>query len=221
MKNIYSLTLLLSLSSVIATAQINFHRLSIGLAGGLTNNHGDLNSPQPSKVIGGSGSFYFSPFLNADIELQKGTLSGYETYNSRHFQNDFYAVTLSGKIHLGQFLPALRRSHGRASLIRHSLQGIFAGAGGGIIQNRQTRIYRETDNSTASGLNSNKELFVPLSFGVDNSGFNSRIITGICYQANYVLGDHVDGYYGGNKNDFYSTLMLSLKYKFGPKGIHW
>lgn len=216
MKNIY--TLLLCFLPSLIYAQKNFHKLSIGAGGGITNNRGELNSPQNKQLLIGTADYYLTPFLHGGIEAQMGTISGRETSYSRHFQNDFKALILSAKLHLGQFMNNMPDN--RNTLLINTVKGVYAGLGTGVIKNSQQQIYRDSNNQLTRGTNNNKEIFVPVSVGIDNSGFHSRLIAGLRYQANYVLGDQLDGYYSaGSRNDFYSNISVTLKYKFGPTGI--
>lgn len=215
MKNI---TLFLLFLPSLIYAQQNFHKLSIGAGGGITSNRGELNSPQKKELIIGTADYYLTPFLHGGIEAQLGKMSGQETSYNRYFENNFKALIVSAKLHLGQFMnnsPANRNT-----LLTNAVKGVYAGLGTGVIKNSQQQIYRDKNNRLTMGTNSNKEIFVPVSVGIDNSGFQSRLIAGLRYQANYVLGDQVDGYYSaGSRNDFYSNISITLKYKFGPMGI--
>lgn len=221
MKHIY-FVLLISFFSKSLIAQKNFHKFSIGAGGGITHIRGDLNSAQSKQLLLGNTDYYLTPFVHGGLEAQIGKISGQDPSGERYFQNDFKAIQISGKIHLGQFMSREAGSiaYPYKTLLINTIKGIYVGAGGGIIKNNQTQIFRDPYNKSTLGTNNNKEIYFPLSVGIDNSGFNRKIIAGIRYQGNYVLGDQVDGYYrSGSRNDFYSTITLNVKYKFGPVGI--
>lgn len=216
MRKIYTL-LLIVLFPLLLSAQRNFHRFSIGAGAGLTQSRGDVKGSPTSKLINASADYYLTPFLHGGLELQTGNLTGLDATNIRYFNNNFKAIITSVKIHLGQFL---KDDDYRSGLVEKTVRGLFIGSGAGIIKNNQTEIYRQRDNPLTNGLNNNKDVFVAFSAGIDNSGFHNRMIAGIRYQYNYALGDQVDGYSRrGSRNDVFSNITFSLKYKFGPQGI--
>ncbi|WP_256012443.1 hypothetical protein [Desertivirga xinjiangensis] len=209
------------LLSFISVAQRNFYHLSAGLGGGITQNQGDLNSPEAKSLLTGSVDYYFSPYINTGIELQFGKLYGQETKSYyRFYQNHYKSALLITKVHMGQFITSRRIPVGNKAHLMNVFKGIYAGTGIGFIANHQKGIYREEQNRTTGGSNKNNDVIIPFTFGIDNSASNSRFITGIGYQAHFAMNDQIDGYYGSeNRGDFYSTLVVSLKMKFGPLGI--
>lgn len=215
MRKIFTLSLLLLLPLFIF-AQQSFRRLSIGAGAGITQIRGDLQSSQAKRTFLANAEYYLTPFLAGVIEGQTGTISGQDPSNSRRFSNSYKSGTLSTKLYLGGLTSNTSRSYGGQSALNKVVSGIFASAGVGVIHNNQKQIYRQSNDPVFSGSNSNKDVFIPLSTGIDNSGFGQRIVAAIRYQYNFVLGDQVDGYSTpGSRNDMYNTLTLSVKYKFG------
>ena len=220
MKKINTLLFLL-ITPLLLSAQRNFHRFSIGAGAGLTDSRGDLSSSQFKRLYVGSAEYYFTPYVAGVLEAQAGTLSGHDYSNNRYFNNSFKAGLASMKVYAGQFMDHYRGAFDSKTNFKRTMEGTFISAGAGMIKNNQTQIYRQNNNPLFQGSNSNKDIFIPVGVGIDNSGFNSRVIAGIRYQYNFVLGDQVDGYsMPGSRNDMYNTFTFSVKYKFGPKGIY-
>ncbi|WP_207422917.1 hypothetical protein [Desertivirga brevis] len=216
MRRFFTLSILLFIP-LFMFAQKSYRRLSIGAGAGITQMRGDLQSSQSKRTYLVNMDYYLTPFLAGVVEGQTGTISGQDPSSKRNFSNSYKSGAISMKMYVGGLTVQNSHSYSAQSGFSRVISGIFASAGVGVIQNNQTQIYRQSDDPIFGGSNSNKDIFVPLSTGIDNSGFGKRIVAGIRYQYNFVLGDQVDGYSTpGSRNDMYNTLTLSLKYKFGP-----
>ncbi|WP_207532584.1 hypothetical protein [Desertivirga arenae] len=212
-----STLLLLFIFPPVLFAQKDYRKISIGAGAGITQMRGDLQSSQAKRTYLANAEYYFSPYLAGVLEGQAGTMSGQDIGNKRQFSNSYRTGSLSVKLYMGEFTDNYSSHHSGQSSFSKAIAGLFASAGLGIIRNNQTQIYRQANNPVFGGSNTNKDVFVPLSTGIDNSGFGQRVIASIRYQYNFVLGDQVDGYSTpGSRNDMYNTLTISLKYKFGP-----
>ena len=217
MKNIFTL-LMATLLSFSVLAQKNFQRFSLGIGGGISRNAGDLANPDSKGLFTGNVDYFISPYIQTGLEFQSGKLYGES--NSNFYQSNFNALLLLGKVHAGQFMRTREVPVGMEALLWNSLKGLYAGTGiGGIYCNQR--------NITQSGLNYGKssrkmlDAAVPVVLGIDNSGFNSRFITGLAYQGHFALSDQIDGYEAsGTKKDFYSTFVVSFKVRLGPMGIY-
>lgn len=77
----------------------------------------------------------------------------------------------------------------------------------------------------------NGVLSLPLSIGYFVNFYNvyqePKVVLGINYKMNFTFTDDLDGYsddpniFENNSKDVYTTLNLSLKYLFGPKGLYY
>lgn len=218
-----TLTLLsVVLIPLLSSAQRNFYRLSAGIGGGMTQNQGDLNSPKPQSLVLGTLDYHFSPYIYSGLEVQAGRIAGTETERyGRQYQNNFITTLFLTKIHAGQFIRRRGFATGTEAIVLNTIKGIYAGSGIGLIANNQKKIFRDQNNYLTSGSSQNIEGVLPLTIGIDNSAFYSRYIIGLGYQAHFAMGDQLDGYSTrGSNTDFYSTLVLTLRMKFGPYGIY-
>ncbi|MDB5011520.1 MAG: hypothetical protein JWQ06_2309, partial [Mucilaginibacter sp.] len=69
------------------------------------------------------------------------------------------------------------------------------------------------------GMNNSNEILIPARIGYEFKVFNeyneSNFKIDIGYQYNFILGDGLDGYTVGNKNDGYSQFTLGIKFAIG------
>ena len=220
MKTIHTLIIIL-FSPFILLAQKEYRKFSIGGGVGIVQSVGDVNSSQFKQVYLGSAEYYLTPYISGMGELQVGNMSGSDPSNNRYFNNNFKAVMGVARIYMGQFMDKYRGAFVGKTNSTRALEGVFLSAGAGAIKSVQREIYRQKDNPMFQGNNADRDIFFPVSIGIDNSGFNSRLITGIRYQYNFALGDQVDGYaISGSRSDMFSSVTMSIKYKFGPIGLY-
>ncbi|PWG80512.1 outer membrane beta-barrel protein [Pararcticibacter amylolyticus] len=204
-------------------AQNEFRRFAVGANAGITTSKNDLSSSKYKFAFGGTADFYFSRYVNIGAELQKGKLAGSESASpGRYFVNDYKAATAYGKVHLGQFMGNSGRYHfNDEGIINRFIKGIYAGSGIGLISSSQVSINRKPvpgREALFRGANWNKELVIPVLAGVDlQTSREPRVILSMKFQANFLMGDNMDGYYiPGSGNDMYGVFNIGLKYMFGP-----
>lgn len=220
MKTIYTSVILL-FTPIVLFAQKEFHKFSIGGGVGAVQSVGDVRSGQIKEMYVGNAEFYLTPYISGMGEVQIGNMSGHDPSNNRYFNNNFKAVLGMARLYMGQFLDKYRGAFDGKTNSTKVLESIFVGAGAGAIKSVQREVYRQKDNPMFQGNNADRDIFFPVSIGIDNSGFSSRLITGIRYQYNFALGDQVDGYaISGSRSDMFNSVTVSVKYKFGPKGIY-
>ncbi|MGV3705985.1 MAG: hypothetical protein ACO1NU_11470 [Arcticibacter sp.] len=195
-------------------AQQSYKNFSIGIGGGLVHSYTDRQKPDLNYLASGSLDYYFTPYLNAGLELQGGTMSGSsinaDNGRTEGFNSEFATFQVRGKVHLGEFTGRPRRYRVfQDSFISRVAKGLYLGSGGGVL------VIRSRENSEA--LYHNKELYLPAMAGIDVSmGDDSRILLNLNYQLNFVLGDKIDGLVSrGSKNDMFSSLTLGVAYTFG------
>jgi len=211
-------TLMVALLPLFSFAQQNFERFSLGLGGGITRNSGDLASSSSKSLLTGNADYFLSPYIQTGLELQTGKISAES--NSSVYQNSFTSVLWINKIHAGQFMRLREVPIKWRAVMVNTLKGLYTGAGIGATLTSQKNI-SGVNALQESRKNSSIGAVVPITFGLDNSGFNERFITGIAYQGHFALSDKFDGYASsGTNKDYYSTFVISFKMRLGPLGVY-
>jgi hypothetical protein len=210
-------------------AQSNFYKFSIGAGFGATQSFTEV--PKHGFGLSGYGSldYLFTPFASLGLEIQKGEVNGGEFKKDplhREFVNSYQSFAINAKISLGQIIDD--RYNGPSDL----LKGIYLGAGAGIIKNStlfttgldpNDRNFATVDNADS------KDVFFPLNLGInihfpDREGFY-RYVLNFNYQANFTLGEGLDGYddsqitFQSGTPDIFSFFSVGLKYNFGKMGL--
>lgn len=208
--------LLLILCAILQSsiAQQSFRKFAIGIGGGLADSYTDRSRSDGGYIGTGTLDYFFSRYLNAGLELQGGTISGYsENYQGgpkEGFNGEFVTLQVRGKVHVGEFAAHPRRYKlVHDSFVSRVLKGLYLGSGGGAI------LIRSRDDSEANY--QNKELYLPAMAGIDlYLRQDSRLLLNLNYQANFVLGDKIDGLVmPGSRNDRFSSLTIGFAYTFG------
>lgn len=210
-----ALTLLISCSIIrYADAQQAHRKFSIGIGGGLADSYTDRSRSEGGYLAQGTLDYFFTPYLNAGLELQGGTIAGYnenvQSGQKLGFDSEFVTLQIRGKVHAGEFAARQRRYKLiHDSFLERLYKGLYLGAGGGVIA------IRSRPNSEASY--HNKEVYLPVMAGIDfYLGNDSRLMVNTNYQLNFVLGDKIDGVVNpGSKNDMFSSLTIGFAYRFG------
>ncbi len=201
-------------------SQRNYYKFSFGLGAGLTKNQGDLPSSSSKDLVSANADYFFSPYVQSGLEMQSGKFYGAGN-DSRFYQNHFKSLFFVTRVHAGQFMRQRGYPTGSKAIVQNIVKGVFAGTGVGIVASNQKNIFRDINNESTYGADKSIDPAIPVTIGIDNSGFDSRLITGISYQAHFTMGDQLDGYSpAGSKRDFYSAVTLSVKFRFGAVGIY-
>lgn len=217
MKRIFTLLIVLVIP-LITNAQKLYRKFSVGVGTGLAYNHGDLRGREGKEVYMGNLEYFFTPYIVGNGELQVGNMAGYGLETNRYFRSDFRSVTGNLKLYMGRLTDKFRGPYAYKTKLSQLFEGLYAGAGVGMIKSTQQEIYRQKDNDLYRGWDTDRDLIVPVSVGLDNSSFNSRVVAGVRYQYAFGLGDNMDGYaIKGSARDMYSTISVSLKYRFGSE----
>ena len=197
-----------------AGAQQSFRRFAIGVGGGLADSYTDRSRSDGGYIALGTLDYFFTPYLNAGLELQGGTISGFsenaQNGQKQGFDGEFVTLQARGKVHAGEFAAHPRRYKlVYDSFVSRVLKGLYLGTGGGVI------IIRSRADSEASY--HNKELYLPAMAGLDvYLGQDSRLLLNLNYQMNFVLGDKIDGVaMPGSNNDMFSSITIGFAYTFG------
>ena len=194
--------------------QQSFRKFAIGIGGGLTDSHTDRSQSEGGYLASGTLDYFFTPYLNAGLELQGGTMSGFsentQSGERYGFDGEFITLQFRGKVHAGEFFARPRRYKLVSdSFVSRALKGLYLGSGGGVVSVK-SRAGSQTNYH-------NKELYLPAMAGIDlYLRQDSRLLLNLHYQTNFVLGDKIDGVaVPGSKNDVFSSLTIGFAYAFG------
>lgn len=217
--------------SLSAFAQIgyNYDQFSLGLGISSVKIHGDLHKAYSQAGYNVNLNYHYTPFVTFGAEAQIGRLSSAnadtaKTYYGEQSTNKYTAIMFHADVQLGEFInynddfssiPILTK-------ILNGAKNIYVGTGVGVIFNKMDYINR-TDfydpNVTYGGLDKSNELIIPVRIGYEYKIYNGydepqfRIDLG--YQANYSMGDNMDGFKSGHYSDWYSQLTLGVKIGIG------
>lgn len=208
------------LLSPAAFSQKSFRRFALGGGAGFTSNASDFETSKTQSMLWGSADFYFTRYIHASVEVQKGILEGKES-DGYMFHNDYKALLLLGKVHLGAFLepPGIDFRSSHPTVLNSFINGLYLGSGGGIISNNQSGLSRKRRISDESYIvqYDYKDAFIPVTIGSEwNVDRNARLLVCLGASMNFLLGDYLDGYMiDKSGNDRYCTLHIGIKYQFG------
>ena len=242
------LVILLIFGALKAYPQANFSRIGIGVSGGLTTAYTDLSfglspiipgfnpvrgfSTNKSKYFGGSVDYYFTPFITAGLEYNNLEIKDGTDKHNRAFISKFSAIEVKGTVAVGQFVdfaysPFLYNIRNiNASLGLGFISGTnnVADFGSGLFPSRQHA--NDFGKSKYSGV-----LSIPASIGYNFNIYDAyqevKFVVGVNYKMSFTLSDDIDGYnddpavFENNSKDAYTTLGISVKYLFGPKGLYF
>ncbi|WP_345950848.1 MULTISPECIES: hypothetical protein [unclassified Mucilaginibacter] len=220
MKKLF-LTIGICLSFLFAKAQLgyNYAQYDLGFAAALNYAYTDAETVKGTPAAHINFTYNHTPFLNYIAEVQIGKLAGGDSLNTlsgRQFKNNYTAVTFRAQIQAGELMDYNNKPFFNA------LKNVYASAGLGVIYNNITEINRSSlyiPDFTSTGRNTSSELMIPLKLGYELKIFNSynepTIKVDFGWQANYVLGDQLDGIKAGTRKDLYSQFVLGFKFAVG------
>ena len=242
------ITFLFLIGTLQGFSQANFNRIGIGFNTGFSTAYTGLSygdSPiipgfrpvkgittNKSQVFGGSLEYYFSPFINAGIEYNNVTLKDGTDKHNRAFISKLNSIEVRGSVALGQFIDF------SYSPVLYNLRNVNASLGLGFISGTNnvadfgsgTFPSRQHPNDFGKS-EFNGVLSLPLSISYFVNFYNiydePTVVLGVNYKINYTFSDEIDGYndsasiFENNSTDVFTTLSISLKYLFGPKGLYY
>ncbi|MBK0383752.1 hypothetical protein I5M32_12355 [Pedobacter sp. SD-b] len=241
------LTLLL-FGALKAYSQANFSRIGVGLSAGLSSSFtglsygpgGSIPGFAPKKTLfinksntfGGSLDYYFTPFITAGLEYNQVQLKGGTDKYNRAFVSKFSSIEIRGNVAVGQFIDF------SYSPFLYAIRNVNAGFGIGFIGGSNnvadfgsgTFPSRQHPNDLGKSKFSGVVSF-PASIGYNLNIYDAyqetRFVIGFNYKMDFTLSDDIDGYaddpriFNNKNNDVYTTLGVSVKYLFGPKGLYY
>lgn len=217
---------------------VPYFRYSVTGGVGITQLYSDLDQPQLGPAAYLRGNYFLFHGLSVGLELQEGLLRGIddepESGITRRSLNFFHAATLGVTFQPFKFLQDdhLRRIEYRESWGKRALNGVYAGAGIGILYSLQWDQGRVADadgtvlpqfagrNYGLSYLaNANVGIELPLHSLKPNllDSYVWNLIVNA--QMNYAFDDELDGYSGDDpvnnaKNDAFGLLTLGVNLRF-------
>lgn len=217
----YLLATLICLVAYTAKAQLGYEyaQYDFGVSGGLNKVYSDAETQVQTKSLHVNFTYNVSPFLNYVLEGQTGDLKGGDallTPSGREFTNNFKAVVFRAQLQAGELIDY---SHGS---LANAFKNLYISTGVGYVINSMTYINRESillPGFTTGGLNNSSHVFVPARIGYEFKVFNKynqpSFKIDIAYQNNFVMGDNLDGFTSGAKNDAFNQITLGFKFALG------
>lgn len=215
--------ILFTLIGIIANAQTNFYKFSIGAGLGTAVAFADLKDHTFAFTGYGNLDYLITPYVSIGLEGQKGELAGgniTSDENNRQFINSYVTGSANVKVALGEFLTSY---HLRNDFL-YQLRGLYTGVGFGYIKNKISNVRYYGDNFYP-GKDSSIESLIPINLGINfyfpNHWGHTRLVLNLNLQHNFVIGEGLDGYtsLSSQHNDMYTFASAGLKYHFGPFGL--
>lgn len=218
----FTLLLILIVSNVKLLAQNGFeyHQFSIGTGIGTTTAFGNTGTKVSKYAYNANVNYNVSPFLEASLEVQTGTLAGGlpTDFYARSFENGYMAIIFHVDIQAGEIFDY---SH---SDVLNGLKNFYVGTGIGVLNNNityiQTAVPPGTSNLTVYPyLPTSTNILVPLRTGYEFKIYNGydqpqyRIDLGFSFYT--ALGKGLDGYTSLSSVKFYNYFNIGFKIGLG------
>jgi len=215
------LLLVVCLVASTARAQVGYDyaQYDVGFATGINKVYGDAETFTQTQSIHFNLNYNVSPFINYVLELQLGQLKGgdsLKTLSGRQFTNDFTSVMFRGQVQLGELVDYSQNP------MLNAFKNLYLSTGVGFVVNHLTQANRYSilmPGYYTPGSNNSNEILIPARIGYEFKIYNKfnepSFKVDIGYQYNFILGDDLDGYTVGNKNDAYSQITIGVKFALG------
>jgi hypothetical protein len=215
------LILIVCLAVSTAKAQLgyNYAQYDVGFAVGINTVYGDAETFTKTPSVHINFDYNVSPFINYVFEAQVGQLKGgneFTTLSGRQFTNNFTSVMIRGQVQGGEIMDYSQ------SQLANALKNLYLSTGIGFVVNNLKDVNRNSillPGYYTPGTNYSNEILIPARIGYEFKVFNKynepsfKIDLG--YQYNFILGDGLDGYTVGAKNDAYSQITIGVKFALG------
>ena len=215
--------LLLVVCLIVSTARAqvgyDYAQYDVGFATGINKVYGDAETFTQTQSIHFSLNYNVSPFINYVLELQLGQLKGgdsLKTLSGRQFTNDFTSVMFRGQVQLGELIDYSQNP------MYNAFKNLYLSTGVGFVVNHLTEANRYSilvPGYYSPGSNNSNEILIPARIGYEFKIYNKfnepSFKVDVGYQYNFILGDDLDGYTVGNKNDAYSQITIGVKFALG------
>jgi len=209
--------------SVVAKAQIGYDYsvYDVGVATGINRVYGDAETYTNTQSIHFNFNYNIGPFINYVFEIQAGQLKGgdsLKTTSGRQFSNSFTSVMLRAQVQAGELIDYSQ------SRFNNALKNLYLSTGIGFVVNHITQINRYSlliPGYYTPGTNNSNEIVIPARIGYEIKFFNQysqpSFKVDLGYQYNFIMGDELDGFKAGNKNDAYSQFTIGVKFAIGSE----
>jgi hypothetical protein len=220
-KKVFLLLIVGLAAAVNAKAQLAFEyaQYDVGVATGVNTVYGDAQTLTKTSSVHFNLNYNVSPFINYVFEVQLGQLKGGDSLNTtsgRQFTNNFTSVMLRGQVQLGEVIDYSQ------SAVANAAKNLYLSTGIGIVVNNLVNVNRysiQLPGYYTPGTNTSNEVLIPVRIGYEFKVFNNysqpALKIDLGYQYNFILGDDLDGYQVGAKNDAYSQFTIGLKFAIG------
>jgi hypothetical protein len=211
LNRIYLLIIFLFATIQLKAQSDGLQEFTFGAGGGTTKAYAGA-AVQKIELAGFiDAGFYFTPFLNINVEEQFGAMGGSSLNytNVKSFTNNYNATFLKAELQFGQFFDP-----GQSNFLNLA-KGIYIGTGYGLLNGNITNtniITGATDHVQAT------VRVLPTTLGYEYSlvnRFNEPIVKfDLLYTFNYTLGKGLDGYFDQNSKafKFYNYYGIGVKY---------
>lgn len=192
---------------------------SIYLNGGLTMSHMDAKPSQSAPIFGLGLIYGITPYLDANLVLQKGTIKAGEwpsVANVMGSNNNMFSGALTLRV---KPLTILKAEQGS---VLYYINQIYGGLGLGILNSNvdatqmAVNEYGWINNYKGTDVITNLEIGINVPVVKFESG--SKLLLGVNYTANMSFTDKLDGYVPtveNNRNkDAYHQTTLNIVYQF-------
>jgi len=215
------LLIIVCLAGITAKAQLGYDyaQYDFGVSVGVNKVYGDAQTFTNTPSVHLNFNYNVSPYLNYVFEVQAGQLKGGDsltTTTGRQFVNNFTSVMLRGQVQAGELIDY---SEGHLANV---LKNLYLSTGIGFVVNHLTEANRNSiliPGYYTPGDNNSNEILIPARIGYEFKVFNKynepSFKIDIGYQYNFILGDDLDGYTVGTKNDAYSQFTIGVKFALG------
>jgi len=192
-------------------AQDNFQAISVGGGAGMATAYTGAPVQKNTHALYADAGFYATPFININIEGQKGTLAGgaYKK-NFKSFDNDYRALMVNVELQAGQFF-----GEQPAGLLK-AASGIYIGTGYGFLNNNI--INQNISKPTVTDNVKNTIGVIPTKLGYELNllkvNEEPALKIDFWYTFNYTVGKGLDGYYDTYSKafNFYNYYAIGVRY---------
>jgi hypothetical protein len=207
-------------AAFVSKAQLGFNyaQYDIGFGGAINQVYGDAETIKKTPSVHFNFNYNQTPYVNYILEAEAGRLEGgneYKDMSGRQFSNSFTAGIFRAQVQAGELIDYSQ------SAFANAFKNFYLSSGIGFVVNSVSTnrySYRLADFYTP-GLDHSTELFIPARIGYEFKIFNDlgepSVKIDLAYQYNSVLGDNLDGFDTGHSKDFYSEIVLGVKFAIG------
>jgi len=197
----------------------DYSQYDFGASIGFNSFYGDAVTSKSTKAVNLNFNYNQSAFVNYIFEFQAGKLAGGDANADllgRQFAADYNYYAFRIQLQAGEVIDY------SDSKLFNALKNLYAGGGIGILYSHVTDINRysvQLPGFYTPGEDKANQLFFPARIGYELKIYNKYqrpdFKIDIGYQYNFVFGDQLDGFKGGNHNDAFAQFTIGVKFSVG------